>query len=293
MIGSATQKKFWDELNTMEQPTQRSAEQVREHYEIEKELAAKLRSSPKTERRSLYTALYDELFRRVPHHPQLTRKTSSDEQRQVLDDQMSLLERCLDQDTTFLEIGPGDCALSFEVARRVKSVYAVDVSETITDSSDAPGNFTLYISDGSSIPVPEASVDVAYSNQLMEHLHEDDALDQLRNIFTALVPGGMYVCITPNRLDGPHDISRGFDSEATGFHLKEYTVTELRRLFREVGFSKVKMFIGARGHFVKTSVHLTTMCEWLLGQLPVKWQRKMFQSRIIGQLIAIRLVGVK
>ena len=71
----------------------------------------------------------------------------------------------------------------------------------------------------------------------MEHLHPDDAVDQLKNIYNALVNGGKYICITPNRLTGPHDISKYFDNVATGFHLKEYTVTELSGLFREVGFS--------------------------------------------------------
>jgi hypothetical protein len=52
----------------------RTAEQIREHYEIEKQLASRLRMAGKAERRTLYAALYDELYRRVPHHPQLTKK---------------------------------------------------------------------------------------------------------------------------------------------------------------------------------------------------------------------------
>ncbi len=48
----------------------RSPEQIREHYEIEKELANRLRKASKPERRALYSALYDELYRRVPLHPQ-------------------------------------------------------------------------------------------------------------------------------------------------------------------------------------------------------------------------------
>jgi hypothetical protein len=31
----------------------------------------------------------------------------------------------------------------------------------------------------------------------MEHLHPEDAFEQLRNIIRALAPGGRYVCITP------------------------------------------------------------------------------------------------
>ena len=76
--------------------------------------------------------------------------------------------------------------------------------------------------------MPAGSVDLAFSDQLMEHLHPDDAVEQLRNIHRALKPGGVYVCVTPNRLYGPSDISAFFDDEARGFHLKEYSLDEIR-----------------------------------------------------------------
>ena len=48
----------------------RTQEELLEHYKIEKELASKLRNASKEERKHLYTSLYDELFKRVPLHPQ-------------------------------------------------------------------------------------------------------------------------------------------------------------------------------------------------------------------------------
>src|SRR5678815_3327881 len=47
-------------------PPNRTADQLWEHYQIEKQLAAKLRNASRTERRKLYSEAYDELFRRVP-----------------------------------------------------------------------------------------------------------------------------------------------------------------------------------------------------------------------------------
>src|SRR6266850_5985997 len=47
----------------------RTEQQLREHYLIERELADRLRSAPRSERRVLYSQVYDELFRRVRHHP--------------------------------------------------------------------------------------------------------------------------------------------------------------------------------------------------------------------------------
>lgn len=222
----------------------RTPEQIREHYEIERELAARLRTASKSERRTLYPALYDELFRRVRHHPMLlTTATSPERVRALVDYQLRMLQPLLTPETVYLEIGPGECHLAVEMASRVKKVYAVDVSQELAGRRDTPPNFELIISDGTSIPVPPDSVDLAFSNQLMEHLHPEDAEEQLRNIYRALRPGGRYLCITPNRLTGPHDVSRGFDREATGFHLHEYTAGELDQLMRRVGFRDVQAYL--------------------------------------------------
>lgn len=272
---------------------QRSQEMIRAHYQVEKALARRLHDASPEERRVLYSSLYDELYRRVPKHPQLTRKCSPSEVRQAVKAQLSFLSRFLDKANTFLEIGPGDCALSFELAGRVRRVYAVDVSDTITRHATRPENFELFLSDGSSVPVPPGCVNVAYSNQLMEHLHPDDARQQLRNIYDALAAGGSYVCITPNRLSGPHDVSKYFDDVATGLHLKEYTTLELHRLFREVGFSRVTVYIGARGRYLRCPLSLVGAFERLLEGLPHAWRKALVTGGAVGAVLGIRLVGTK
>ena len=59
----------------------RSPDRIRHHYEVERELAARLRASNREERTVLFQTLYDELFRRVPDHPRLTRRESPEELR--------------------------------------------------------------------------------------------------------------------------------------------------------------------------------------------------------------------
>src|ERR1700760_4675749 len=199
----------------MSHPDVRTAERIRVHYEVERELADRLRNSSRADRRDLYSLVYDELFERVPDHPQLTRKISAEDTRVELELQMRFLRHFLRPGITFLEIGAGDCSLSVEIARTARRVYALDVSESISALAEHPANLERVISDGVSIPVPAGSVDFAYSNQLMEHLHPDDAFEQLRNILQALAPGARYICITPNRLTGPHDVSSHLDRERT------------------------------------------------------------------------------
>ena len=271
----------------------RTPEQLREHYDVEKELTRRLREASRQERRLLYSGVYDELFQRVLHHPQLTRKASQAESARSVDAQLGYLARFLNESVTFLEVGPGDCALSLAVAARVKRVYAVDVSQEITKGLTVPANFELILSDGSSIPVPACSVDLVYSNGLMEHLHPDDAVDQLRNIYAALAPGGRYICCTPHRLTGPHDISAHFDDVATCFHLREYTAAELEALFHDAGFSKVTILLGGRGLYTIVSTRLPIFSERLLQRLRRRTARSLATRLPLKLLFALRMVGTK
>lgn len=274
----------------------RTIEQIREHYEVEKELAERLRNARRGERRRLYSKLYDELYERIPHHPQLMRKDNRESRKRAVAAQVKILSRFLTPETTFLELGPGDCMLSFEVAKRVQKVYAIDVSDEITKSFEQPPNFELILSDGSSIDVPSGSVDVAYSNQLMEHLHPEDAVDQVRGVYNALIPGGIYICITPHRFSGPHDISRYFDDVATGFHLKEYTHRELYDLLKKVGFKKIEIFCVVRDLFIKLPIYPSLFLELLLEPLSISVRRflsKVFFSNLRGEELGIRIIATK
>lgn len=271
----------------------RTPEQIREHYEIEKALAARLRSAPKAARSALYSELYDELFRRVPLHPLLRRKEDPGEVALRTRWKLDLIARFLEPDTVFLEIGPGDCSLAFAVAARVRKVWAVDVSAEITRSVAAPPNFELVISDGCSIPVPPGSVTVAASHQLMEHLHPDDAEAQLESIVAALAPGGVYLCTTPNRLSGPHDVSRFYDEVATGFHLREYTLHELRRSFLAAGFSRVHAYAGGRGVHLRSPVGALLAFERMVESLPRGLARRLARSLPGQALLGVTIAGIR
>ncbi len=267
-------------VSIKEDKYRRSLKQLKETYELEKKLGSQLKKATKEERKHLYISLYDEYFKKLPQHPMLLRKANPKAIAWVTAQRMQLLSHFLKPDTTFLEVGPGDCSLSIAIAQQVKKVYAVDVSNEIAKNSNFPSNFELIISDGCSVPVPSNSVDVAYSHQLMEHLHPEDANEQIQNIYQALASGGIYICITPNRLSGPHDTSAYFENVATGWHLKEYTVSELYQIFRSAGFSRVDYY-KSRGSFHR-ALPLTPLTnpivkgiEQSLDLLPFSWRRKL------------------
>ncbi len=267
-------------------------EQVRRHYEIEKELAAKLRRADRTARGPLYGLVYDELLRRVPHHPYLEQRHDALAERRDVADQMAFLARFLRPDTVFLEIGAGNGSLSREVATRVKACYALDVSREML-ATRGESNLNVVVSDGCSVPVAEGSITLAYSNQVMEHIHPDDAIEQLGNIYRALAPGGLYLCITPNRLNGPHDVSCHFDDVATGLHLKEYTLRELARQFTQAGFRRAVPYVQFRRCYARIPLRALMAFESLIERLPPRARKRIGAARGIRNLLFIRIAATR
>jgi SAM-dependent methyltransferase len=192
-----------------------------------------------------------------------------------------------------LEIGAGDCSLSLNVATKVRKVYALEVSEEITRGVSPTSAFEVIYSDGCSIPLPDRTIEVAYSNQVMEHVHPDDAVEQLQNIYKVLTPGGVYICITPNRLAGPHDISQHFDPVATGLHLKEYTFSELSRLFKRTGFTKVDPYVGFRGRFWRAPGVAIRFFEWVFERLSHPIRRKVAKAVFVRNVLETVSVATK
>jgi SAM-dependent methyltransferase len=271
----------------------RSPEELYEHYLVERDLAHQLRRSTPDQRSTLYSAVYNDLFRRFPNHPQFTRAASRQTMQRVIGGKMSLLSRFLRPETVFLEIGAGDCLLPMEVARHVRKVYALDVSAEVNKGITPPSNFKLILSNGTDIPLPPDTVDVAFSYQLMEHIHPDDAVEQLRSIYRVLAPGGVYICVTPNRLSGPHDISMYFDREATGFHLKEYMLSELIELFRRTGFERAYAYAGGRGKFVKLPAAPIKAFESIISVFPWNLRQAIAGLPAMRHLLLAAVVGVK
>jgi SAM-dependent methyltransferase len=243
-------------------------ERLREQYEVEKELAARLKAASKAERRGLYSRVYDELFRRLGDHPQLEHAADPEARRHEVALQAQLLEPYLSRDVSFLEVGAGDCALALDIAGRVRQVTAVDASSEITQGTGTPANFRMVLADGPPLPLDDGAIDLAYSCHFIEHLHPEDALDHARDVRRVLSAGGRYVCVTPNRLLGPHDVSKHFDAVATGLHLCEYTFGDLARLLRRAGFRSVRALAGIGVGPTPKSLWLYRLAETALGRLP-------------------------
>lgn len=165
----------------------RSGDQLAAHYVVERELAIRLAASDPADRAAQYTSVYRELFARVKDHPQ-HRGDRAGRHAQVVARAASL-SRLLDSNSTFVEIGCGDALLTKEVAQTVRMAIGVDVTGELV-TQDGPSSFRFVQTDGIGIDIDSDTVDLVFSNQVVEHLHVDDALVQAREIHRILKPGG-------------------------------------------------------------------------------------------------------
>lgn len=268
----------------------RSDARLRAHYELERELAGRLLNASRDDRSRVYGEVYGELFARLADHPQHTAARHDGSDR--IEEEARRVAPWLGRAKTFLEIGCGDAALAFRVAPHVRTSFGLDVTEALVPQQ-RPQNFRFLRTEGVKAPLATASVDVAYSNQLMEHLHPDDAAAQLREIARVLVPGGVYYCSTPSRASGPHDISRYFDYEARGFHLKEYDYGQLRALFRSAGFRKVDVLLGPAAGARRVPYLAARGFEAAVLSLPKRLRARLTCNRYVAHLLGIQILGVR
>lgn len=269
--------------------SERTREQLRHHYLVERELASRLRNSDRSERAELFKILYQELFERVPDHPRLTRRDTEEDSRRNIEVQMRLLSPHLHPDSVLLEFAPGDCRLGFAAARECREVIGVDISDQRAEDEGGPDNFALVIYDGYHLALEEESVDVAFSYQFLEHLHPDDVELHFQMVRRVLKPGGVYVFDTPHRFSGPHDISRYFGDGLDCFHFQEWTYRDMRRLLARMGFPVAH--VHRRGRMKRSRLFnlANDTAELLLSSLPAS-----IRFRLSGRLFpAVTLSAFK
>jgi len=255
--------------------TGRTLAQLRNHYEVEKALADRLKASRSpAERAAIFATMYDELFARVPDHPRLTVQRDPAAERAQVRSQLQLLTPHVGPEIEYVEFGAGSCALAMEVARHARRARAVEIADQIPMSAVRPANFELVLYDGFHLDLPPDSVDLVFSNQFVEHLHPDDAVHHFETVHRLLRPGGRYILTTPERWTGPHDVSRWFSETPQGFHLREWSYGDLVDATRAVGFEPAATWWTARGRWVRVPVASTLATEALVARMSLRLRRR-------------------
>jgi SAM-dependent methyltransferase len=114
---------------------------------------------------------------------------------------LALLEPHLSSAAVVLDIGAGEGYL----AQRVHAVMTecglgarLEACDLFPDNFHVPGVHCHPIDLDGELPLPDASVDLAYSVEVLEHL--EDQFGFLREVQRVLRPGGRFIVTTPNVL---------------------------------------------------------------------------------------------
>ncbi len=178
------------------------------------------------------------------------------------------------------EVGYGSGMMLSAAVRAGYDVAGIEVSQNMQRQAQGrlPDDWHphLHLGDFLALDLREQEpFQVAYWNDVFEHLPPDESLDYLRKIHTLLSPGGVLVTITPNWHVRPSDITGEHKpprSTAEGFHLKEYTLREMRDALLAAGFQQVTMpwFVTKQRSFLCGSGGIGCKCwiEPALEKLP-------------------------
>jgi SAM-dependent methyltransferase len=93
-----------------------------------------------------------------------------------------------------------------------------------------------HLSEG--LPWPDATIQTAFLNQVIEHLGPDLARSVVSEVARVLVPGGMFYVASPSRFNKAER-----DADPTHVHL--YTPDELERLLVDSGLERVERLDAA------------------------------------------------
>ena len=250
-------------------PPGRTYEQILNHYQVEKAIAARLMSADREERKKIYAGMYDELFAKVPDHSRLTRRQNEAETKRANRGKFALIRRYVNQSTVFAEFAPGDCRFVMEVAPRVKQAIGIDISDQRNPNDLVPSNFNLIIYDGYDLgKIHDESIDILFSDQLVEHFHPEDTPLHFQIADRILKKGGRYIFRTPHIFAGPHDVSKYFSDIPQGFHLKEWTYTELRPVLKQAGFTIISPQMLLKHRLIPVPFFYFAAWERILGRLP-------------------------
>lgn len=250
-------------------PPNRSYQQVYNHYMVEKELANRIKSSNREERKHIYATMYDELFSKVPDHPRLTKRNSKIISNKSAEKKLNFLKSFVDKSKIFVEFAPGDCRFSYNISKYFKTVIGIDISDQRNKTDSVPDNFKLVIYDGYNLnAIKDNSIDIMYSDQLIEHFHPDETMSHFKIVHRLLKQGGKYVFCTPHSYSGPHDVSQYFSYEPECFHLKEWNYKELKELLKELGYTKFQGYWVAKGLKFRMPILYFETVERILSLFP-------------------------
>jgi 2-polyprenyl-3-methyl-5-hydroxy-6-metoxy-1,4-benzoquinol methylase len=271
-----------------------SVELVWQHWQTETKLSHELRQSDPITRSTQFERAYGLFYRELYWLNDWKRPSSSDHDEITYGFYTRLLGRAAD----IYEVGSGKGELiSFLASKGYRCVATEITAERGKKWTTDGTNLTWKCSDGVHLAEFEGagSHDVVISAQVIEHIHPDDLETHFHHAARILRDGGRYIFSTPHKICGPADISEIFDlDEPMGFHLREYSNSELLGMIRAAGFSRVQAIYVTPQKlrrqfsicFASTAyLYLLLGLEAVMATLPKKRRKQVFRLLQLSTLL--------
>ncbi|MEJ2868681.1 methyltransferase domain-containing protein [Actinomycetospora sp. OC33-EN08] len=149
---------------------------------------------------------------------------------------LALRDDC--RDAVVLEAGVGEGYGAALLAGTAARVVGLELEAATAGHVHRRYGLDVVRADLQRLPLPDASVDVVVTLQVVEHLWDQPGF--LRECARVLRPGGRLHCSTPNRLT--FSPGNGLDDRPLNpFHTRELAASDLDELVRRAGFEAVTM----------------------------------------------------
>lgn len=140
-----------------------------------------------------------------------------------------------------LDIACGDGYGCRILAGQVGQVVGVDINGPLIAANqerNAASNISYDVGDCFALSLSDGAVTGATAMELIEHLPVDQVDNFMKEVRRVVKPGGSFICSTPQNSHG--------DIPVVPWHVKEYSVTELRAIL-ERHFTSVKILSSKSG----------------------------------------------
>ncbi|MFO1248315.1 MAG: methyltransferase domain-containing protein [Alphaproteobacteria bacterium] len=144
-------------------------------------------------------------------------------------------------DDRVLDIACGDGYGCRILAQKAGQVLGVDINQPLiaaNQQNNTVANIAYDVADCFALSLQDGAVTGVTAMELIEHLPVDKVDQFVSEVRRVIVPGGSFVCSTPQNSDG--------DIPVVPWHVKEYSVSELRAIL-ERHFGSVKILSSKSG----------------------------------------------
>ncbi len=183
-----------------------------------------------------------------------------------------------------LEIGSGTGGLLHTLIGHGHRVRGVEINRGLIDEGRAWfGDLPIQQVEGTALPFPDASFDVAMSFDVFEHIPDSDA--HLREVRRVLRPGGAYLLQTPNKWTNIvfETIRWRSFTKFREDHCSLHTLGQLTRRLARHGFDARAYDVAVVNDFFREKVrrHVGAVGTAMLrivnpDRLPVAWRTNLY-----------------